>query len=132
MKLGPSFFKDTDPEFAVPARGETRLAIRSYRKVIIDNNGCFLAIQEENYHVDSSLVNLLSDEHLFDTIRELSQRAESGQEITISELTLIDVIWLNTILKNVDWVEDLAGAFPFERVERSRVNVPINVWVVQR
>ena len=47
-------------------------------------------------------------------------------------MTLVDVVRFNAVLENVDWVEDLAGALPFERVERPRVNVLIDARVVKR
>ena len=132
MELGPGLLEETNPDFAVPARCKARLAIGTHRKMIIDNNGSLLTVQVENDHVDSSLVNLLSQEHLLDAIGKLGQRAQSGQEVAVTELTLVDVVGFNAVLENVDWVEDLAGALPFERVERPRVNVSIDGWVVKR
>ena len=99
--------------------------------MIIDNNRRFLTVQEEHDHVNTGFVDLFCNEHGFDALRELCQRAQRGQEVAISELTLVDVVRLNTVLENVDRVEDLTGSLPFKRVESSLVNIHVDVLIVE-
>ena len=132
MEFGPGLLEETDPKFTIPARCKARLTVGAHWKVIIDNDGGLLAVQVKNDHVDSSLVDLLSHEHLLDAFGELGQRAQSGQEVAVTELTLIDVIRFNAVLEYVNWVENLAGALPFKRVECPCVNFFIDTWVVKR
>ena len=78
MKLGPSFFKQTDPELTVPASRERWFPIRLNREVIINNNWRVLPVQEEFHHVDARSIDFLRDKHGHDSARHFSQRAQSG------------------------------------------------------
>ena len=115
MQLGPSFLKQTDPELTIPARRESRLAITlTHRQVIINDHWRLRTVDKKAHHVYSCLIDLFSDEHCLDPVRELSQRAQRRQEVTVTQLPLINVVRLDPIFKDVDRLVDLAGAFPTE------------------
>ena len=46
---------------------------------------------------------------------------------------MVDVIWLNTILKDVDRVEYLTCSLPSQIVELARVvDLRVDLWIVER
>ena len=81
-----------------------------------------MAVQKEADQVDASLVNLLCHEHLFDAFGELSKRAKRCQIVAVAKLSLVDIVRLYPVLEHIDWLVDLAGAFPLKRVIRLLVH----------
>ena len=122
MQLSPGFFEKRYPDFSVAARGESGIAILGHWQVIINDHRGLLAVQKEADQVDASLVNLLSHEHLFDAFGELSERAKRSQIVAVAKLTLVDIVRFYTVLEYINWLVDLAGAFPLKRVIRLLVH----------
>ena len=123
MKLGPGLLEETDPELVVSACRKRWLSFGVAGEEFINEYGRFLTIQEESHHVDASLVHLLGDEHGLDALGELSQRAQGGEEVAVAKCTLVDIIRLNTILKDVDRVEYLTSSLPCELIESVTISI---------
>ena len=131
VQLRPSFLKQAHPKLAITASSKDRLSIHTREEVINDNRR-FLAIEDEFDHVNACCIYLFRHKHLLDTFWELSKGAQGSQEVTVSKLSLIDVVGLNSILENVNRVVDLSGTPPRERVIEAPVNLIINSWIIER
>jgi len=114
MKLGPSFLKNTDPELAITASSECRCSILLNWQEIINDDWLLITIDKHANHVDASSIDLFCHEHVLNTVFEFGERTKRSQEVAIAKLTLVDIIWLDTIFKDVAWVVDLTGALPAE------------------
>ena len=132
VQLSPCFLKQAYPKLTITARCKDRLSILVTRKVVINDDRRFLAIEDELDQIDACCINLFRHEHLLDIFWELSEGAQGSQEVAVSELSLVNVVGLDTVLEDVDWVVDLSGASPRKGVIHSTVNLIINSWIVER
>ena len=96
VKFSPGFLKDRHPEFSILTRGKCWRSIWTTWQMVIDNDRMLNSIDEELDHVNTSIIQTLSHEHVRDTIRELSQGTKHSEEVAVSKASLVDIIWMDT------------------------------------
>jgi len=83
MQLRPTFLEETHPHLIALALSETTPAV-SGREIIVDYYGGFDSIYPEFKQIDSSFVHCLVDKTLQNSVRDLSHRRKSAQEVAIT------------------------------------------------
>ena len=118
MKFGPGFLQNRNPEFTIFTSCKGARSVLFHRQKVINNHWLFISIDKHAYHVNSGRINLLGHEHCLDSVFKLCQTAECSQEVAISKLALIYIIWFDTTFKDGSIWENCTCALPRERLER--------------
>lgn len=91
--LCPSLLEQHNPKLASNCFGEGRTVVE-IRHVLVHIDGQPLALVEHSDGEVVQLIFLLEKEQVVNTVGSLSKRCQACQEVTISEIALLDVLWL--------------------------------------
>lgn len=80
--------------------------------MIVDNYWCLVSIDEKRNQINSRLVCFPRVKTCFDALWILSHSAQNSQEVTIAQLSLLDICWLYPINEYLLFGVDLACASP--------------------
>ena len=110
---------------------------RGAREVIINRHVLPYSILTESNPIDTILLISLRNKQPLDEVRHFSQAGECRHEPAVSELSLLDVAWLNILLKDFGRrvafaAQEFTGPLPddrvFERVRLVRVTDALHRW----
>jgi hypothetical protein len=112
VDLRPSFFEKHSPKLILLGLTESRLPVYSWEP-IVDNDRSFFTIDVHGDAVDTGRIRLSYFNSIPDTSRFFGARTQNGQEVTITELTLVDIIWINVLIEDNEVVsEDILRPLP--------------------
>jgi len=113
--FGPCFFNQQNPDL-VSRRAATEcpsLLMRTVWESIIDDHSFLFSRNVELHSIAASFVQLFVQKDSLDTIRVFSQWRQSRQEVAIAAVSLLNVTWVNLIVKwEVSFPEDFTWPLP--------------------
>jgi len=135
VHLGPGLFDQHCPDFLSLSSAESGLSGASHnREVVVDVNGGRSTVDEKGNLVNTCSVDLLGLDEASDSVRELGEGTEDGQEVTVTKLALVDVVRLNFVREKHYVVKYFTCSLPLIRIEVGafrRVDKHIDLGVVK-
>jgi len=99
VKLGPHLLEEDDPKFrSVRSRECDFVALA--RDEIINDNLHLDTILKHSCSVNAKLVGVFVQEHCPDSFGFLCDGGKRGKEVAITDLSLLDVVWLNITVED--------------------------------
>lgn len=95
MNLRPGLLEKHSPQLTVFSLTKGRLIINR-REIIVNNDRRLVTVDKKCYQVNTSIIDFFCDESGVDTFWEFCHSTHDGQVVTITELTLIDVVGADT------------------------------------
>ena len=98
MQLSPCLFDKYWPDFTTMARAESNICSSLVNwHIVIDNYWLLDAININKDAVDSRFIGLFGANEIIDLLRKFTHGTHDGEQVTISEVTLFYVVWMNAI-----------------------------------
>ena len=117
MHFGPSFLNQDWPDLSTMTGAECN-SVRSfvYRYLVIDDDWRLGPINIQENAVDSCLVGIFSSQEIEDLFWELTHGAHYGQEIAVSKISLLNIIWMDSIDNHLRVFNDLSNSLPLQSI----------------
>ena len=121
VNLRPGLFEKHSPQLTVFSLTESRLIVNR-REIIVNNDWRLVTVDKECYQVNTRVIDFFCQESGVDTFWELCHSTHDGQVVTITELTLIDVVGADTTTENGNFrFEQFLSTFPLVLTGSSRM-----------
>lgn len=130
MELRPSFLKQRNPDFLSFTWCKRDSPILIYWQIVINHDRSPDSVDVEVHQVAACRVYLFSVEKMLDSFGFFGQRTQNRKEIAVPKCPLLNIVRINSIRENSDWIVDFASSFPRMLSETSTriINFRIQNW----
>lgn len=112
MHFRPSFFEDKNPKFVFVWLTEERFSNLVDGYEVINEYFFYLSVDEHGDVINAGGVKTLLSKYRKNSLLILGNRCQRWQKVTVAEIALDDLRWLN-VRPQEDWIgNDLRDPFP--------------------
>lgn len=127
MKFSPSLLEKHCPDLTIRRRAECWFVIENWEPVINDH-WCDNSVHEHSDEIGTSAIHFLEKDPISDPLWLFSASTHCGEEVTITEHTLVDVVGIHLVVNNFELVSvNFRCTLPLKIISRFFTNFVLHV-----